>query len=140
VSSLAAQPDRRVLVLVNPFGGSGKAVRIFQRDVVPIFAESGLQYQLVVTGLIRFCVDFFAKLTHGSYTLAVVNQSMVYVLSFFVLVKLSLLAKLLARKTRLSSESSPLYCVQWDVKLYYTIPLYFVLKPKAGLTHSGTIK
>ena len=62
MSSLAAQPDRRVLVLVNPFGGSGKAVRIFQRDVVPMFAESGLQYQLVVTGLICFCVDLVIHL------------------------------------------------------------------------------
>jgi len=42
-----------MLVLVNPFSGPGKALHIFQQQVIPIFAEAGLLYQLFVTGVFR---------------------------------------------------------------------------------------
>jgi len=41
----------RFLVLVNPFSGPGRALHIFQQSIVPVFAESGLQYHLLVTGV-----------------------------------------------------------------------------------------
>jgi len=40
----------RFLVLVNPFSGPGRALHIFQQSIVPVFAEAGLQYHLIVTG------------------------------------------------------------------------------------------
>ena len=40
----------KFLVFVNPFSGPGRALHIFQRSIVPVFAEAGLQYHLIVTG------------------------------------------------------------------------------------------
>jgi len=40
----------KLLVFVNPLSGPGRALHIFQQSVVPVFAEAGLQYHLVVTG------------------------------------------------------------------------------------------
>jgi len=41
----------RFLVFVNPFSGPGRALHIFQQSIVPVFAEAGLQYHLLVTGV-----------------------------------------------------------------------------------------
>ena len=46
----------RLLVLVNPFSGPGRALHIFQQSIVPVFAEAGLQYHLVVTGYGIWCI------------------------------------------------------------------------------------
>jgi len=51
--------ERTLLVLVNPFSGPGTALRTFQRHVVPLLAEAGLHYQLVVTGLSSSCPLLF---------------------------------------------------------------------------------
>jgi len=40
----------KFLVFVNPFSGPGRALQIFQQSIVPVFAEAGLQYHLIVTG------------------------------------------------------------------------------------------
>ncbi|XP_042147602.1 ceramide kinase-like [Ixodes scapularis] len=40
---------RRLLVLVNPFGGRKRAPRIYQRKVAPIFQLAGIAVQLVTT-------------------------------------------------------------------------------------------
>jgi len=40
----------KLLVFVNPLSGPGRALHIFQQSVVPVFAEAGLQYHLIVTG------------------------------------------------------------------------------------------
>jgi len=39
-----------LFVVLNPFSGPGKALQTFQQNIVPIFAEAGIRYQLVVTG------------------------------------------------------------------------------------------
>ena len=44
----------RLLVFVNPFSGPGRALHIFQQSVVPVFAEAGLQYHLIVTGYVFY--------------------------------------------------------------------------------------
>jgi len=51
MAGLSELSERRLLVLVNPFSGPGKALHTFQRHVVPLLAEAQLHYQLVVTGL-----------------------------------------------------------------------------------------
>ena len=50
----------RLLVFVNPFSGPGRALHLFQQSIVPVFAEAGLQYHLIVTGYSLFgdyCCD-----------------------------------------------------------------------------------
>jgi len=42
----------KFLVFVNPLSGPGRALHIFQQRIVPVFAEAGLQYHLIVTGLV----------------------------------------------------------------------------------------
>ena len=42
--------EQKLLVLINPFSGPGKALHIFQQRVVPLFGEAGIMYQLIVTG------------------------------------------------------------------------------------------
>jgi sphingosine kinase len=56
IPSLAPLPSEKLLVLVNPFSGPGKAQQLFQQHAAPIFAEAGLQYKLIVTGkgLLKF--------------------------------------------------------------------------------------
>jgi len=64
IGTLHPLAERMLLVLVNPFSGPGKALHIFQRHVVPLFADAGIRYQLTVTGLISICFDiFWQKLT-----------------------------------------------------------------------------
>lgn len=56
---------RRCLVLVNPFGGAGKAVEIFQDKVAPMMAEANVAFNLVITGLpiTIFFYDFYSVIT-----------------------------------------------------------------------------
>ncbi|CAG8758057.1 17998_t:CDS:2, partial [Acaulospora morrowiae] len=44
-----AKPCKRLMVFINPFGGTGKAKRIFDRDVKPIFDAAGCTYDIIVT-------------------------------------------------------------------------------------------
>jgi hypothetical protein len=48
--------------LVNPFGGAGKAVEIFQDKVAPMMAEANVAFNLVITGLpiIIFFYDLYS--------------------------------------------------------------------------------
>ena len=59
VATLWPVAERTLLVLVNPFSGPGTALRTFQRHVVPLLAEAGLHYQLVVTGRSSSCALLF---------------------------------------------------------------------------------
>jgi len=61
IASLRPLAERRLLVLVNPFSGTGKALHLFQQHVVPVFAEASLQYQLVVTGSILLSACIFTS-------------------------------------------------------------------------------
>eukprot|EP00698_Gefionella_okellyi_P023838 TRINITY_DN8256_c0_g1_i1.p1 TRINITY_DN8256_c0_g1~~TRINITY_DN8256_c0_g1_i1.p1 ORF type:complete len:600 (-),score=113.94 TRINITY_DN8256_c0_g1_i1:50-1849(-) len=42
-------PPRRVAVMINPFGGTGKAVEIFQNQVRPLWERAGLEITVLVT-------------------------------------------------------------------------------------------
>ncbi len=46
-----------MLVLVNPCSGPGRALSIFQERVVPVFAESGIHFNLLVTGKWTLCMS-----------------------------------------------------------------------------------
>jgi sphingosine kinase len=50
VRQLSVPPSKKLLVLVNPFSGPGTALSLFQERVVPMFAEAGILYHLIVTG------------------------------------------------------------------------------------------
>jgi len=39
-----------LIVYVNPFSGSGKAMKIYEKNVKPMFAEAQIQHELVKTG------------------------------------------------------------------------------------------
>ncbi|RWS18029.1 sphingosine kinase 2-like isoform X2 [Dinothrombium tinctorium] len=41
--------QRKLLVLINPASGPGKALEIFEQRVVPIFLESDIRYKVVIT-------------------------------------------------------------------------------------------
>ena len=58
VGRIRLQPAKKLLVLVNPFSGPGKALQIFQERVVPMFAEAGLHFNMVVTGRTFGIVSF----------------------------------------------------------------------------------
>ncbi|CAH1794281.1 unnamed protein product [Owenia fusiformis] len=49
VSILTEPIARRMLVLVNPFSGPGKALKIFQERVIPVFAEADIHFRMVIT-------------------------------------------------------------------------------------------
>ena len=52
VSNLTTPVARKLIVYVNPFSGSGKAMKIYEKYVKPMFAEAEIQHQLVKTGWI----------------------------------------------------------------------------------------
>ena len=43
--------EKELLVLINPYGGSGKAIETFQFYAKPILAEACMQYQCIKTGM-----------------------------------------------------------------------------------------
>lgn len=43
----------RVLVLLNPRGGKGKALQLFQRHVQPLLEEAEISFKLILTGEYR---------------------------------------------------------------------------------------
>ncbi len=43
--------DKRVLVFVNPAGGSGKAYRLVMEHVVGVWSEAEFNYHMIITGL-----------------------------------------------------------------------------------------
>ena len=47
---LKPHSQKQLLVLLNPFGGAGKALEIFHFYATPILAEAGLQYTCIKTG------------------------------------------------------------------------------------------
>ncbi|XP_038065248.1 sphingosine kinase 1-like [Patiria miniata] len=49
ISAARLPPARKLLVLVNPASGRRKGVQIFNKQVVPIFRDAELDYDLVVT-------------------------------------------------------------------------------------------
>ena len=42
--------ERRLLVLINPVGGKGKAVTEFDRNVRPMFDVAEIKYEVIITG------------------------------------------------------------------------------------------
>lgn len=49
---------RKLLILVNPFGGAGKALTMFKQKVVPMLAEADIPYKMIVTGKEFISKDF----------------------------------------------------------------------------------
>ena len=46
--------SRKLLILINPFSGSGKSVRIFHEHVEPMLTEAELEFNAITTGNL-FC-------------------------------------------------------------------------------------
>ena len=44
-------PCRKLLILINPFSGSGRSVRTFREKVEPMLCEADIQYKQITTGL-----------------------------------------------------------------------------------------
>lgn len=52
---------RKVLILLNPKSGSGKARETFQKHVAPVFTEAEVPYELQVTKYANFARDFVRR-------------------------------------------------------------------------------
>ena len=62
-------PQRRLLVLINPVSGQGKAVQDFQEHVQPLFELAEITFNAIVTGgeqqsYICFSYNFFQTFHH----------------------------------------------------------------------------
>ena len=49
-SSEETPSSSKVLVLVNPFGGLGKALKMFLEKVVPVFKDANIEFEMISTG------------------------------------------------------------------------------------------
>lgn len=58
-------PKTKLLVLVNPYSGPGKAMQIYKTYVAPMLAEADIQVKLIQTG------KFFDLLNLGKWVLIV---------------------------------------------------------------------
>ena len=61
-SGCKAWKENKVLVLVNPKSGPGKALSIFQERVVPMLAEAGVQFNLIITQKAGHAYEMMKKL------------------------------------------------------------------------------
>ena len=50
--TVSANKSKKWLFLVNPKSGPGKALSIFQQRVVPMLAEAGIEFKLIVTSML----------------------------------------------------------------------------------------
>lgn len=53
VDLVTERRDKRVLVLINPASGAGKAQRLVMEHAIGVWSEAELSYQIVLTGLIE---------------------------------------------------------------------------------------
>ena len=44
-----APPPRRMVVFINPVGGTGRAVQIWTKESEPVFQEGGIDYEVILT-------------------------------------------------------------------------------------------
>lgn len=49
IENIPLNPPRKMLVLINPFSGSGKSLKLFQQQVAPMFGEADIHYKILVT-------------------------------------------------------------------------------------------
>lgn len=61
------QRRKRIKVLVNPFGGQGNAMRIWTREVEPIFAAAGCEVDMERTAYRAHAVEIAEKLDIEAY-------------------------------------------------------------------------
>lgn len=50
VTSINEPTPRNYIVYINPFGGQGKAMEIYNKKVQPIFSEAEIRHTVVKTG------------------------------------------------------------------------------------------
>lgn len=63
---------RKVLILLNPKSGSGKARETFQKYVAPVFTEAEIPYELQVTKYANFAREFARRCTINEWRSIVV--------------------------------------------------------------------
>lgn len=70
---------RKVLILLNPKSGSGKARETFQKYVAPVFTEAEIPYELQVTKHANFAREFARRCTiHEWRSIVVVGGDGIY--------------------------------------------------------------
>lgn len=70
---------RKVLILLNPKSGSGKARETFQKYVAPVFTEAEIPYELQVTKYANFAREFARRCTiHEWRSIVVVGGDGIY--------------------------------------------------------------
>ena len=48
-TNIGLHPSKPILFLVNPKSGSGRAMWMFEKQVMPILRESGVDYEMIPT-------------------------------------------------------------------------------------------
>lgn len=71
---------RRLLILINPYGGTGKAYQIFRERVVALLAESDIEHDLIITDRPNHARDFVstADLSHWSGIVVVSGDGLLF--------------------------------------------------------------
>lgn len=63
IESCEVPLPRKLLVLINPFSGPGKALQIFQNGVSHMLEEADISFKLVVTGKLEWMQASVCSLT-----------------------------------------------------------------------------
>ncbi|XP_067136663.1 sphingosine kinase 1-like [Centruroides vittatus] len=71
---------RRLLVFINPFGGTGKAYQIYRERVVALLAESDIEHDLIITARANHARDFVntADLSHWSGIVVISGDGLLF--------------------------------------------------------------
>src|SRR6185437_13569884 len=62
-----SQRQKRIKILVNPFGGAGKAAKLFAREIEPIFAAARCELDVERTAYKGHAVEIAEKLDIDKY-------------------------------------------------------------------------
>ena len=62
-----SQRQKRIKVLINPYGGSGKAAKWFARDIEPIFAAAQCTMDLERTAYMGHAIEIAEKIDENAY-------------------------------------------------------------------------
>jgi len=62
MDELSIDRPKNLLVFINPFGGRGKAVKTFNKIVVPIFNLAEIKYQVMRFLLLELNLNALVKL------------------------------------------------------------------------------
>lgn len=73
--------SRKLLILINPFSGSGKSVKIFYDKVEPMLNEADIDFDAVTTGNPIYVVIYICCYLTNPFLIILAHLQLLYIVS-----------------------------------------------------------